>query len=64
MKENIESGHPVPFNTVCQKKVEFSLVFSRSMMDYKIQGNYCLSIAKDSTPKTKAKSEDENTITS
>ena len=31
IKENMESGHPVPFNTVWYKKVEFSLVFSRNI---------------------------------
>ena len=31
IKENMESGHPVPFNTVWYKKVEFSLVFLRSI---------------------------------
>ena len=31
IKEDMESGHPVPFYTVWYEKVEFSLVFSRSI---------------------------------
>ena len=31
IKENMESGHPVPFNTVWYKKVDFCLAFSRSI---------------------------------
>ena len=59
----MESGHPVPFNTVWQKKVEFIVwYFQGGLTDIKIQGNFYLS--NDSTPKTKAKSEDGNTITS